>query len=161
MPLAAAARGARAALGAAAGTLGPYLQQFLAAASAATAAGESHALLQRCEATLGSAAAQEQQLAAQAEEGRASVEGMLAAAQPLAAQLQACLRECQVGATPVLSGCRGEADTTSDMSKRCSFCADTAVVKLGPAGFAQQTLVLWATCVCVFGGGRGEGGPRL
>ena len=95
--LAAAVRAAAAGLAAAAASLGPYAHQFLAAASTAAAAAESHARLQRCQATLDNAAAQEQQLAARVQEGQAALEAMLAESQPLAVELQACLQECQVG----------------------------------------------------------------
>ena len=96
--LASVATAATTGLAAAAAALGGYASQFLAVAGTAAAAGESHALLQRCQATLGTAAAQEQQLTGQAEQGRAALTAVLAEAQPVAAQALASLHECQVRA---------------------------------------------------------------
>lgn len=94
--LSAAAGAAGAGLAAAGTALSAYIRQLLGAAGTAAAAAESHALLQRCQATLSTAAAQEQALGAQAEEGRAALAGVLAEAQPVAAQVLAALQECQV-----------------------------------------------------------------
>ena len=96
--LASAAGAAAAGLAAAAAALAGYARQFLAVAGTAAAAGESHALLQRCQATLGSAAAHEQQLTVQAEQGRAALAAVLANAQPVAAHVLASLQECKVRA---------------------------------------------------------------
>lgn len=94
--LSSAAGAARGALAAASATLDGYVQQFLSMARTAASAAESHALLQRCRATLDTAAAQEQQLAGQEQQGRAALVGVLADAQPVAVQVLAALQECQV-----------------------------------------------------------------
>jgi hypothetical protein len=92
-----AAAAANASLAAVAAALSGYVEQFLGLARSAAEAAESHALLQRCQATLGSAAEQERQLRAQAEEGQAALTAVLSDAQPVAAQVLASLQECQVG----------------------------------------------------------------
>lgn len=94
--LASAAVAAGDGLTAAEAALAAYVRQFLGVAGTAAAAAESHALLQRCQATLGTAAAQEQQLEAQAEEGHVALAAVLAEAQPVASQVLAALQECQV-----------------------------------------------------------------
>ena len=94
--LEAMAREAGSALAAVAAALAGFTRQFLGVAGTAAAAGESHALLQRCRATLESAAAQEQQLVAAAEAGRSALAAALSDAQPVAAQVLAALQECQV-----------------------------------------------------------------
>lgn len=96
--LSATASSASASLAAARGVLTAYLQQLQAAAGAAAAAAESHAAVQRCQATLGSAEVQELALAQRGDEARAALAGVQQEAQPLAAQVLACLQECQVGA---------------------------------------------------------------
>lgn len=95
--LASAAGAAGNALSAANAALAGYVRQFLAVARTAASAAESHALLQRCSATLDTAAAQEQQLAGQEQQGRAALAAVLAEAEPVAAQVLAALQECQVG----------------------------------------------------------------
>lgn len=96
--LASAAGAASSGLAAAAGVLAGYVRQFLAVARTAASAAESHTLLQRCQATLDTAAAQEQQLLGQEQHGRTALAALLADAQPVAAQVLAALQECQVSA---------------------------------------------------------------
>jgi hypothetical protein len=93
--LSTACAAAAAGLASAASALEGYVRQFMAVARAAAAAAESHALLQRCEATLGGAAEQERVFAAEAGEARAALEAVRLEAAPLAAQAAACLQECQ------------------------------------------------------------------
>lgn len=119
--LASAASAAGAGLTAAGAALAAYIRQLLGAAGTAAAAAESHALLQRCQATLSTAAAQEQALATRAEEGRAALAGVLAEAQPVAAQVLAALHECQVRAET----CRAARGAPWE----CTTCC----VQLGPA----------------------------
>jgi hypothetical protein len=95
--LSAVASSASASLAAARTALAAYLQQLQGAAGAAAAAAESHALVQRCQATLGSAEVQERALTEQADEARGMLAGLMHEAQPLAAQALASLQECQVG----------------------------------------------------------------
>lgn len=93
--LRAAAQGAGAALGACHEAAAEFVRLYGELSAAAARAAESHALQQRCEATLGTAAGQEQRLTQAGTEGRQSAEALLAQAQPLAAEAWACLQDCQ------------------------------------------------------------------
>lgn len=93
-PLRGAARAAAAALASCAEAVGGYAQLFGEVATAASTAAESHALQQRAEATLETAAEQERALVTAAAEGCASASRLEAQAAPLAAEAATRLQDC-------------------------------------------------------------------
>eukprot|EP00887_Chlorella_sp_A99_P005628 scaffold1.g5628.t1 len=90
-----AAKAARDSLAACHEVVGAYVALFAEMAAAAATAADSHALQQRCEATLSTAAEQEKQLAKAAADGQQHAAALLAQAAPLAAEAYACLQDCQ------------------------------------------------------------------
>ena len=91
----ASAAAAGGALSSARAALSSYVQLFAATAAAAATAGERHATLQQCRATLERAALVEQQLAARVEQGRLAAAAALSEARALAEEAACCLQECQ------------------------------------------------------------------